>query len=99
MNLKVLLLRNVLGKDPQIFWPDVSIKTWYVLKTEHELLENSNIQWLQVINVIPGGWKLIIKKMHKITPSFVIHDHQILKNLRALTLDKLTINKIYSILI
>ena len=96
MNLKVLLLRNVLGKDLQIFWPDVSIKTWYVLKTEHELLENSNIQWLQVIT---GGWKLIIKKMHKITPSFVIHDHQILKNLRALTLDKLTMNKIYSILI
>ena len=82
----------------QLSRPDGSIKTWHELKTEHELHENSNFQWLQVISAIPEGWKFITKETHERTTN-LIHDHYAIKGSRNLTLDKLSSTEIYAILI
>ena len=81
----------------QLFRPDGSIKTWHWLRTEHELYENSYFQWLQLISAIPEEWKFIIKKVHKNTTNFTIHDHYVIKGSRVLALDKRTWSEIYSI--
>ena len=81
----------------QLFRPDGSIKTWYELKTEHELHENSYFQWLQLISAIPEGRKFMIKENHESTTNLIIHDHHVIKDSRVLTLDKLTSTEIYAI--
>ena len=50
-------------------------------KTEHELHENSNFQWLQLINFYSRKMKFVIKETNEST--------------RILTLDKLSSTEIY----
>ena len=44
-------------------------------------------------------WKFIIKKNYKYAANLIIHDHHLIKGSRVITLDKLTSNEIYLILI
>ena len=43
----------------------------------------------RIIIATPEGCKFIIKKTHENTTNLIIHDHHVIKGLRALTLDKL----------
>ena len=42
-----------------------------------------------IITATPEGWKFIMKKTYENTTNLIIHDHHVIKALRALTLDKL----------
>ena len=65
--------------------------------TEHELHENSYIQWSKMISAIPEGLKFVIKETHESTTNLIIHDYHVIKGSRIL--DKQSSTKIYAILI
>ena len=53
---------------------------------------------MQLIDSIPGKWKFIIKKNNEVAANLITHDHNLIKDSRVKTLDKLTSTEIYSIL-
>ena len=53
----------------------------------------------QLIDSIPEKWKFIIKKNYENAANLITYYHHLIKPSRAVTLDKLTSTKIYSILI
>ena len=44
-------------------------------------------------------WKLIIKQNNEITANLITHDHHLMRASKVKILDKLTLTKLYSILI
>ena len=54
---------------------------------------------MQLIDSIPGRWRFIIKENYENDTNLIIHDHHLIKGSRVITLDKLTLTKMYSILI
>ena len=52
-----------------------------------------------MISAIPGGWKFRIKETHESTINLIIHDHNVIKGSKILTLDKLSSTEIYALLI
>ena len=54
---------------------------------------------MQLIDSIPGRWTFIIKENYENDTNLIIHDHHLIKGSRVITLDKLTLTKMYSILI
>ena len=83
----------------QLFCDNGSIKQWNEFKREHNLHESFYFQWLQLIDLIPQRWKIIIKGKYEDATNLVIHDHYLVKGSRVITLDKLTSTEIHSILI
>ena len=53
---------------------------------------------MQLIDSIPEKWKFIIKKNNEVAANLITHDHNLIKDSRVKTLDKLTSTEIYSIL-
>ena len=83
----------------QLFSENGSIKQWHDIKREHSQDESFYFQLLQLIDSIPQRWKIIIKENYGNATNLIIHDHRLVKGLRVITLDKLTLTQIYSILI
>ena len=79
--------RNNLSFVFQLFNTNGSIKTWYFLKQEYHLKNNSYFQWLQLINSIPKKWKLIIKQSTSGAKNLIIHGHHLIKDSRILILE------------
>ena len=75
-----------------------SLNKWHKFKRQYSLPENSFFQWLQLINSFPERWKFIIKENYENATNIIIDDHHLIKSSRAVTLDKLTSTKTYSIL-
>ena len=48
---------------------------------------------------IPERWKYIIKENYENATNMILHDHHLIKGSRVITLDKLTSQKIYYVLI
>ena len=91
--------QNNLNFVSQLFNTNGSIKTWYLLKQEFHLKNNSYFQWLQLINSIPEKWKLTIKQSSSDAKNLIIHGHHLIKSSRILILEKLTSKELYQILI
>ena len=83
----------------QLFNTNGSIKTWYLLKQEFHLKNNSYFQWLQLINSIPEKWKLTIKQSSSDAKNLIIHGHHLIKGSTILILEKLTSKELYKVLI
>ena len=47
----------------QLFDTNGTVKSWYLLKQEYHLNNNSCFQWLQLINSIPEKWSLPLNKV------------------------------------
>ena len=75
------------------------------LKNGMNLRENATcikvfyFKWLQSIDSISESWKFVIKENYENATNLIIHDHHLIKGSRVITLDKLTLTEIYSILI
>ena len=55
---------------------------------------------MQLIQAVPLIWKQKIKDSEKIVgTNYVVQDHHLIKNTRAIVLDKLTAREIYSVLL
>ena len=54
---------------------------------------------MQVRDYIPAKWKCMIKKTYEYAANLVTHDHHLIKGSKVITLDKLTLSEISSILI
>ena len=91
--------QNNLNFVSQLFNTNGSIKTWYFLKQEYHLKNNSYFQWLQLINSIPEKWKLTIKQNSSDAKNFSIHGHHLIQASRILILEKLTLKELFQILI
>ena len=91
--------QNNLNFVSQLFNTNGSIKTWYLLKQEFHLKNNSYFQWLQLINSIPEKWKLTIKQSSSDAKNLIIHSYHSIKRSVILILEKLTTEKLYQILI
>ena len=91
--------QNNLNFVSQLFNTNGSIKTWYLLKQEFHLKNNSYFQWLQLINSIPEKWKLTIKQSSSDAKNLIIHGHHLIKGSRILVLEKLTSKELYQKLI
>ena len=83
----------------QLFIDNGSIKQWHEFKREHNLHESFYFHWLQLIDSIPERCKFIIKENYEDATNLIIHDNNLVKDSRVITLDKLTLSEIYSILI
>ena len=82
----------------QLFNNIDSIKKWHKFKGEYNLHQNSYFQWVQLTDSIPEKWKFIIKKNNEVAANLITHDHHLTKGSRVITLEKLTLTKIYFIL-
>ena len=83
----------------QGFSDNGSIKKWREFKRECNLNESSYFNWVQLVDSISERWKFIIKEKYESATNLIIHDHQLIKGSRVLTLVKVTPTEIYSILI
>ena len=83
----------------QLFSDNSSIKKWHEFKREYNIHESSYFKWLLEIDSLPKRWKFINKENYEIATNLIIHYHHSIKDLRVITLDKLTSTQIYSILI
>ena len=83
----------------QLFNTTGSIKTWYLLKQEYHLKNNSYFQWLLLINSILEKWKLTFKQSSSDAKNLIIQGHHLIKSSRILILEKLTSKELYQILI
>ena len=91
--------RKNINYASQLFTDNGSIKQWHEFKREHNPHESFYFQWLQLIDSIPQRWKIIIKGNYENATNLIIHDHHLVKGSRVITIDKLTLTEIYSILI
>ena len=91
--------KNNLNFVSQLFGRNGTVKAWHLLKHEYHLNSSSYFQWLQLINSIPGKWKLSIKQSSSDSKSLIIHDHYLIEGSRTLILEKLTSKELYQILI
>ena len=70
------------------------------MEDEYHLANDMYFQWAQLIHVIPQIWKNKIKQnLTKNERDVLLLNHHLIENSRILTLDKLTVKEIYSILI
>ena len=70
------------------------------MEDEYHLANDMYFQWAQLIHVIPQIWKNKIKQnLTKNKRNVLVLNHHLIENSRILTLDKLTVKEIYSILI
>ena len=72
-------------------------KDWNTLKCEYDLQNNLYFQWMQLISAIPSNWKNIIKQIKDII-AFTTTKHPFIRNLRVLTVQKVTSKELYWIL-
>ena len=76
-----------------------SLKSWNDFKIAYNLTNETYFQWLQLKHAIPHKWRTIIKHNPGIVRDLLIHDHNLIKGARILTLEKLSSKESYSILI
>ena len=70
------------------------------MEDEYHLANDMYFQWAQLIHVIPQILKNKIKQnLTKTERDVLVLNHHLIENSRILTLDKLTVKEIYSILI
>ena len=70
------------------------------MEDEYHIVNGMYFQWAQLIHVIPQIWKNKIKQnLTKNERDVLLLNHHLIENSRILTLDKLTVKEIYSILI
>ena len=70
------------------------------MKDEYHLENDMYFQWAHVIHPMPQIWKNKIKQnLTKNEGNLLVLNHHFIKNARILTLDKLTVNEMYLILI
>ena len=70
------------------------------MEDEYHLANGMYFQWAQLIHVIPQIWKNKIKQnLTKNERDALVLNHHVIENSGILTLDKLTVKEIYSILI
>ena len=57
-------------------------------------------QWMKFIHAIPLIWKQIINDSEKnVETNYVVQDHHLIKNARAIALDKVSAKQAYSVLL
>ena len=83
----------------QLFNDNGNIKPWKDLKIEFNLKDTQKIYCLQITDALPKPWKDIILKDKGNAKSLVIFDHHIVRNTQIHSLNKLTINELYLILV
>ena len=77
----------------------VPLKKWHEFKTECNINGSSYFNWVQLVDSISERWKFIIKENYENATNLIIHDHQLNKDSRVITLGKVTPTEMYSILI
>ena len=78
----------------QLFSDNDSTKKWHEFKTEYNLHESSYFKWL-FLDSIPERWKFIIKENYENATHLIIHDHDLIKGSKVMTLDKLKSTEVY----
>ena len=91
--------QNNLNFVSQLFNTNGLIKARHLLKQEYHLNNNSNFQWLQLINSVPEKWKLTIKQSSSDAKNIILHGHHLIKSSWILILEKLTSKELCQILI
>ena len=77
-----------------------NFKIWETLKNEYHLDKKLYFQWIQLIHTIPLIWKPKIDYSEKnVETNYVVQDHRLIKNTRAIVLQKLTARELYSVLL
>ena len=61
----------------------------YEIRITYELSDQSYFKWRQVINSIPKTWKKLLKENQSDSSNLVLLDHQLLRNNRALGIEKM----------
>ena len=97
------MLKNLPNKNIifscDLFNTKNELKTWDEIKVTYELSDKSYFKWRQIINSVPKTWKKILKENQSDSSNLVLLDHQLLKNNRALGIEKMNSKEIYSIII
>ena len=74
-------------------------KSQETLKNEYHLNDKSYFQWMQLIHAIQLIWKQKINDSEKnVEKRYALQEYHLIKNTRAIMLDKLTAREIYSVL-
>ena len=77
-----------------------NFKSWETLKNEYHLDNKLYFQWMQLLHAISLIWKQKINDSEKnVETNYVVQDHHLIKNTRAIVLDKFTMREIYSVLL
>ena len=77
-----------------------NFKSRETLKNEYHLDKRLYFEWMQLIHAIPLIWEQKINDSEKnVERSYVVQDHHLIKNTRAVVLGKLTAREIYSVLL
>ena len=78
----------------------VTLKAGKLWKNEYHLDNKLYFQGIQLIHAIPLIWKHKINDSEKIVETnYVVQDHRLIKNTKAIVLDKLTARELYSVLL
>ena len=77
-----------------------TFKSWEALKNEYHLDNKLYFQWMQLIHAIPLIWKQKINDREKnVETNYVVQDHHLTKNTKAIASEKLTSREIHSVLL
>ena len=69
------------------------------MKISYNLNHKSYFRWKQIVHSIPKTWKKVLKESQSDGSNLVLDDHQLLKNIRTLSIDKMNSKEIYSTII
>ena len=77
-----------------------NFKSWETLKNEYHLDNKLYFQWMQLIHAILLILKQKINNSKKnVETNYVVQDHHLIKNTKAIVLHKLTARELYSVLL
>ena len=69
------------------------------IKTSYNLDDKSSFKLRQIVISTPISWKKVLKESQSGSSILALLDHQLLKNECALSIDKMNLQEIYSIII
>ena len=81
----------------QLFDNNGRLKNWDNIKSELELNDSFYFQWRQLVHSIPQKRKLIIKENYH--DNLLYSNHHLIKKNNVLSLDKLNVKELYSMLV
>ena len=61
-----------------------NFKSWETLKDECHVDSKLYFQWMQLIHAIPLIWKQKINDCENVEKNYVVQDHHLIKNTRAI---------------
>ena len=77
-----------------------TFKSWETLKNEYHLDNKLYFQWMQLIHAFPLIWKQKINDGEKnVETNYVVQDHHLTKNTKAIGSEKITSREIHSALL